>query len=162
MRLGEGVEWSIHCCTILALLPRGVTISGRRLAEFHAVPAPYLVKHLQKLSQAGIVETTTGRKGGYRLARDQSEITLLDVVLALEGEERAFRCTEIRRDGPSGIRGLTYPRPCGISQAMWRAEQAWRAELKATTIADMNVEAAASIDPRQLAKAIIWFEEALA
>ena len=85
MRLGEGVEWSIHCCTILALLPQGVTISGRRLAEFHAVPAPYLVKHLQKLSQAGIVETTTGRKGGYRLARDQSEITLLDVVLALEG-----------------------------------------------------------------------------
>ena len=45
---------------------------------------------------------------------------------------------------------------------MWRAEQAWRAELKATTIADMNVEAAASIDPRQLAKAITWFEEALA
>jgi Rrf2 family protein len=162
MRLGEGVEWSIHCCTILALLPPGVTISGSKLAEYHDVPGPYLVKQLQKLSTAGIVVTTTGRNGGYRLARDQNAITLLEIVLALEGPERAFRCTEIRGKGPSKVAGLKYPRPCGIAQAMWRAEQAWRTELANTTIADMNAEAAESIDRRQLAKALTWFQEVLA
>ena len=161
MKLGEGVEWSIHCCTILAALPRGVVISGQKLAEFHDVPAPYLVKQLQKLSQAGIVETTTGRKGGYRLARPASEISLLEVVLALEGNERAFRCTEIRRKGPSKVGGVKYPLPCGISAAMWRAEQAWRNELAQTNIAEIATHAASEIDPRQMAKAIAWFQEVL-
>lgn len=161
MRLSEGVEWSIHCCTILGLLPAGVTIPGHRLAEYHDVPAPYLVKQLQKLSQAGIVVATVGRNGGYRLAREQQHITLLEVVLALEGDEPAFRCTEIRRKGPSRIPGLVYPKPCGIAQAMGRAEAAWRSELAVTTIADMNAQVLQSIDPQQYVKAIAWFQEVL-
>ena len=40
-----------------------------RLAEYHGVPAPYLAKHLQALSRAGIVESSPGPRGGYRLAR---------------------------------------------------------------------------------------------
>jgi Rrf2 family protein len=159
MRLSEGVEWSIHCCTILGLLPSGATIPGRRLAEYHDVPAPYLVKQLQKLSQAGIVVSTTGRNGGYRLARPPQNITLLEIVLALEGDGPAFRCTEIRRKGPSRIPGLVYPKPCGIAQAMARAEAAWRAELAITTVAEMSAEGAQSMDPRQFAKALKWFEE---
>ncbi len=161
MRLSEGVEWTLHCCTVLAALPAAVTVPGARLAEFHGVPAPYLVKQLQKLSQAGIVEATTGRAGGYRLARPASEITVLDVVLALEGPEPAFRCTEIRQQGPSAVEAPRYARPCGIARAMWRAEDAWRAELGAVTIADINGELATSVDPGQMAKAVAWFQEVL-
>ena len=161
MKLSEGVEWSVHCCTVLGAMPPDVTISGARLAEFHGVPAPYLVKQLQKLSQAGIVDAVAGRSGGYRLARPAREITLLDVVLALEGAEPAFRCTEIRQQGPSAVATPRYVRPCGIAKAMWRAEDAWRAELKAVTIADINRELATSVDPTQIAKAIEWFQEVL-
>ena len=161
MRLGEGVEWAIHCCTVLAYLPADSPISGRDLAEFHGVPAPYLVKQLQKLSRAGIVHTQTGRNGGYRLARPATEITLLDVVLALEGEERAFRCTEIRQRGPSAVAPARYVRPCGIAGAMWRAEAVWRAELANVTIADLNAEATTTIDPEQITKALSWYQEML-
>jgi Rrf2 family protein len=161
MKLSEGVEWSVHCCTVLGAMPPAVTISGARLAEFHGVPAPYLVKQLQKLSQAGIVDAVPGRSGGYRLARPASEITLLDVVLALDGPEPAFRCTEIRQQGPSAVDTPQYVRPCGIAKAMWRAEDAWRAELKAVTIDDINRELATSVDPVQVAKAIEWFQEML-
>ncbi|MGZ4671710.1 MAG: RrF2 family transcriptional regulator [Ilumatobacteraceae bacterium] len=159
MRLGEGVEWAVHCCTVLGAMPPAAAVSGARLAEFHGVPAPYLVKQLQKLSQAGIVQATTGRNGGYRLARPASKVTLLDVVLALEGEEHAFRCTEIRQQGPSAVDARRYVRPCGIARAMWRAEDAWRKELRAVTIADINTELAASVDPKQVRKALEWFEE---
>ena len=161
MKLSEGVEWSVHCCTVLGAMPPEVMISGARLAEFHGVPAPYLVKQLQKLSQAGIVDAVAGRSGGYRLARPAGEITLLDVVLALEGAEPAFRCTEIRQQGPSAVATPRYVRPCGIAKAMWRAEDAWRAELQAVTIADINRELATSVDPTQIAKAIEWFQEVL-
>jgi len=161
MRLGRGVEWTLHCCSVLGALPPPLTISGSRLAEFHGVPAPYLVKQLQKLSQAGIVEATSGRRGGYRLARPAGEISLLDVVTALEGNDHAFRCTEIRQQGPTAVEARKYVRPCGIARAMWRAEDAWRAQLAAVTLADINDELDRTVDPKQMRKAIEWFKEEL-
>src|SRR5207249_127390 len=62
MRLGEGVEWALHCATVLAPLPPDVTLPGSRLAEFHDVPPAYLAKTLQALSRAGIVESASGRR----------------------------------------------------------------------------------------------------
>ena len=93
MKLGDGVEWGLHCCTLLALLPDDAALPASRLAEFHGVPAAYLAKHLQSLSRAGIVEAEAGPRGGYRLARPPAEVTLLDVVEAVEGRAPAFRCT---------------------------------------------------------------------
>ena len=61
----------------------------------------------------------------------------------------------------SAVDVARYVRPCGIAKAMWRAEDAWRAELKAVTIADINRELAASVDHEQIAKAIAWFQEVL-
>ncbi len=162
MRLSEGVEWTLHCCTVLGALPDGVTISATRLAEFHGVPAPYLAKQLQKLSDAGIVESTAGRTGGYRLGRPAADITLRDIVLALEGTESAFRCTEIRQQGPSAVAARRYTRACGIARAMWRAEESWRASLQAVTIADLNHELASTIDPLQATRALAWFREGAA
>ncbi|MDQ1403208.1 MAG: hypothetical protein QOG03_1524, partial [Actinomycetota bacterium] len=103
MKLGQGVEWGIHCCAILALLPDGTALPSARLAEFHDVPPAYLAKHLQALAKAGIVTSTAGPKGGYRLARPAAEITLLDVVEAIEGRTAAFDCTEIRQRGPAAV-----------------------------------------------------------
>src|SRR5947209_8292305 len=103
MRMSDGVEWAIHCCTVLALLPPDLALPAPRLAEFHGVPPAYLAKQLQALARAGIAESVPGARGGYRLARPADEITLLDVVHAIDGPEPAFRCTEIRRRGPAAV-----------------------------------------------------------
>ncbi len=102
VRLSEGVEWTVHCCTLLATLPQGVCLPGARLAEFHGVPGPYLVKHLQALTRAGVLDSVPGPKGGFRLARPAGEITVAEVVEAIDGRRPAFTCTEIRRRGPAG------------------------------------------------------------
>lgn len=156
MQLGEGVEWAIHCCTLLAVLPEGVTLPATRLAEYHEVTPSYLAKHLQALREAGIVTSSAGRHGGYRLARPAEDITLLDVVLAVEGGRRAFRCTEIRRCGPAAVPQATYPKPCGIAAAMHRAEDAWRASLAETTVADMVGEALRNAHPEALERGATW------
>jgi Rrf2 family protein len=162
MRLGEGVEWALHSCTVLALLPPATALPAARLAELHGLPPAYLAKHLQSLSRAGIVRSEPGARGGYRLARPAGEVTLLDVVLALEGEEPAFRCTEIRRNGPAGQPArLAALKPCGIARAMWRAEDAWRTALRETTIADVVAGLAADVDPTTAAKATKWLQEVL-
>jgi Rrf2 family protein len=92
MRLSEGVEWTVHCCVLLALLPGDATLPGARLAEFHGVPGPYLVKHLQALTRAGVLESLPGPRGGYRLGRPARDITLRAVVERSAGAARPAAC----------------------------------------------------------------------
>ena len=103
MKLSDGVEWGVHACVVLAVLPPDAALPAARLAEYHGVPSAYLAKHLQALARAGVLETVKGPRGGYRLARPATDITVLDVVEAIDGDEPAFRCTEIRRRGPSAV-----------------------------------------------------------
>ncbi len=137
MKLGDGVEQAIHCVAMLAGLPPDGVLAAAALAEFHGVSPSYLLKHLQALSAAGILGSVPGPAGGYRLARAAAQISLLDIVLAVEGAEPAFRCTEIRQRGPHPLPGKPR-RPCEINAAMQRAEQAYRRELADVTIADLG------------------------
>jgi Rrf2 family protein len=161
MKLSDGVEWGMHCCTVLALLPKGAALSAARLAEFHGVPPAYLAKHLQSLARAGIAESTPGPRGGYRLAKSPRDITLLELVDAIDGGEPAFRCTEIRQRGPACVDASAYVRPCGIARAMWRAEDAYRAALKKETVADLIRGLAVDVDSRAAMKAAAWMQEVL-
>jgi Rrf2 family protein len=156
MRMSEGVEWALHCATVLALLPEGTTLPAARLAEFHELPPAYLAKVFQQLTRAGIVAATPGRHGGYRLAKPATEITVLDIVLAVDGDETAFRCTEIRRRGPAKVADRHYTPRCGIAATMWRAEEAWRAELAKTTVMDLVVTTAQQASPKALEKGAVW------
>lgn len=162
MKVGEGVEWAIHSCTMLALVPAGKALPAARLAEFHGVPAAYLAKHMQALSRAGIVESVPGPKGGYRLAKSIDKVTLLDIVTAVEGDQPAFRCDEIRQRGPAALKDrAAYRKPCTIAVAMARAETAWRRELKATSLGDIVNGLAGAVDPRAALKGAQWMQEVL-
>jgi Rrf2 family protein len=162
MRMNEGVEWGAHCAVVLAMLPDGATLPATRLAEYHGIPAPYLAKSLQGLMRAGIVESVTGRHGGYRLGKPASEISLLDVFQAVDGDGTFFRCTEIRRQGPSRVAISAYPPTCGIAAAMWRAEAAWRDELAAATIGDLAIQVMAEAPPAAIVKGSKWLATTLA
>lgn len=157
--MSDGVEWALHCCTVLAALPTGQTLPAAKLAEFHEVPPAYLAKHLQAMAVAGITQSVAGPHGGYHLARPPAEISLLDVVLAVDGDDKAFRCSEIRQRGPVAGPRSSYRRPCGIARAMWRAEDAWRAELEATTIADLVIELVATVSPTQVMASAEWVQQ---
>jgi Rrf2 family protein len=135
MKLSAGVEWAIHCCVVLSQAEEPVP--APRLADYHGVSRTYLAKHLQQLSRAGLVTSTEGRVGGYALTRPPADISVLDVVLAIEGDEPAFRCTEIRQNGPFPASAQQCRRPCGIARAMYAAEDAWRASLAGVTIAEL-------------------------
>lgn len=156
--MSEGVEWVLHCCTVLATLPSDEALPAAKLAELHDVAPAYLAKHLQATTAAGITESVPGPRGGYRLARPPAEISLLDVVLAVDGTEAAFRCTEIRQQGPVAGPPRSYRRPCGIARAMRRAEEAWRAELAATTIGDLVVELVATVPAELLRAGAEWVQ----
>ncbi|NEW41949.1 Rrf2 family transcriptional regulator [Nocardia cyriacigeorgica] len=141
MRMGEGVEWGIHCCLTIAWLEDRGPISTARLAQWFDLPQQYLKKRLQALVRAEILTSIPGARGGFELARRPARITLMDVVTAIEGPDEAFRCTEIRRDGVGTTAPSTrFAKPCGVSTAMRKADLAWRRELAAQTIADLMAQ----------------------
>lgn len=159
MRIAEGVEWATHCAVVLAALPDGATLPAAALAEFHDVPGPYLAKSLQALARAAIVESVPGRRGGYRLARPAAEISLLEIVLAVDGDQEAFRCTEIRQQGPCSVEPDRYKGRCAIASAMWRAERAWRDSLSGVSIADIARDVAATAPADGMRRAASWLGE---
>jgi Rrf2 family protein len=159
MRLSDGVEWGVHVCVLLASLPDDAALPAAKLAEYHGVPAAYLAKHLQALAGAGVLRTVKGARGGYRLARPATEITVLDVVEAIDGDEPAFRCGEIRRRGPMAMPAREYTTACGIHRAFDRADEVWRAELARSTIADLFLGVLNDVPRPYLEKGARWIGE---
>ena len=158
MKLGDGVEQAIHSVAMLSGLTGDGVLSAAAIAEFHGVSTSYLLKHLQALSGAGILATVPGPKGGYRLAKPPAAISLLDIVIAVEGPAPAFRCNEIRQRGPNPVGAQMFAKPCNISAAMLKAERVYRAELAKTSIADIGVQLTALDDGSIAARSCAFLE----
>jgi DNA-binding IscR family transcriptional regulator len=78
------------------------------------------------------------------------------VVLAIEGSEPAFRCTEIRQNGPLPASPTVCRRPCGVNRVMQAAEQAWRAALREVTIADLAATVLEDAGPQTFVRVREW------
>jgi Rrf2 family protein len=156
MILRNHVEWALHCCAVLAGLPAGRYLSTKVLAEFHGVPKDYLSKALQSLSQADMVATVPGPSGGYRLARPAEDLTVLDVVEAVEGRRSTFACTEIRRNNPCRPSDACDARPCSIARIMWQADEAWRQSLRRVKLADIVAALPQDVPAEQLHANMEW------
>lgn len=137
--MSEGVEWALHSCLNLSWLP-GRAVPAAKLAAFYGLPAAYLNKQLQALARAGIVSSTSGPRGGFQLARSPQDITVLDLVVAIEGPDEAFRCEQLLKRGPGADPEVDYRQACVVAQAMRRADLAWRRELAEQTLADLKSE----------------------
>ncbi|MBI5666235.1 MAG: Rrf2 family transcriptional regulator [Nitrospirae bacterium] len=77
-------DYAIRCVLHLATTAKDVVMVNEIAAE-RDIPQSFLAKILQTLAKAGIVESLRGVQGGFRLARKPSDISLLDVVEAMEG-----------------------------------------------------------------------------
>jgi len=159
MKFRNQVEWALHCCSLMSSLPEGRYLSTRSLSEFHGVPKEYLGKALQGLSKAGLVLTTLGPSGGYRLAREAGQITFLDIVEAVEGRKSTFQCSEIRANNPCRPANACDDRPCAVARIMWRADEAWRRSLAEVTLADLQDMLAQDLAPDMLKRSFDWLLE---
>ncbi|GAB2987096.1 Rrf2 family transcriptional regulator [Saccharothrix stipae] len=137
VKLPVSTEWVLHCATTLAQLDPGATASAAQLAAYYDLPAPYLAKQLQALVRAGVLAATTGPRGGFRLARPASEITLLHVVEAVDGASSPYECQEIRQRGRGALPARDCLDTCLLAAKMADAHDAWRRSLAADSLADV-------------------------
>lgn len=86
MNISAKTEYA--CIAVLELAIQndsGQPVQVRRIAEAHGIPSRFLVQILLQLKAAGLVASTRGVSGGYRLARDPQEITLGQVMRVIDG-----------------------------------------------------------------------------
>jgi Rrf2 family protein len=85
-------EYGVRLLVELGRQTPDTPVSLKALAEAEALPLAYLERIVALLRKAGLVESTRGAHGGYRLARDPAEVRMDEVVLALEGAVAPMSC----------------------------------------------------------------------
>ncbi len=162
--ISTGVEYALHCLLYLSKPHPGTTEANvRDLAKLQGVPAEYLAKVFTKLHKPGLVIATEGAKGGFTLGRPPEQITVHDVVLAIDGQKSLFECREIRARNDifcsetppdwatSGV--------CSIHAVMIEAEQQMRQSLAKTTLFDLAQQVVTKAPPVYGTQIIKWFDE---
>lgn len=96
------------------------------------------MKHLRALTAANVTVAVPGPKGGYRLSRSPEEISMLDIVEAIDGAGPAYVCREIRKRGEvTANTQCAYKKDCFIKRRMLAAEEAWRIALRCQSLWDL-------------------------
>lgn len=108
---------------------KGHWVLSQQIHKCTGVPMPYLRKILNALGQAGLIETKRGYRGGFVLARPAEEITLMDVVEAVESDNPVPDCL-------LGLPGCSEATPCPM-RAFWQEKRAEIEDrLRGTTVAE--------------------------
>lgn len=137
----SGVEYGIH--SLICMVDgkgEGREMNVREIAELQGVPYDYLGKIFTKLSRAGLVVSSEGKGGGFSLSRPPDQISVLDIVEAIDGEKSIFDCKEIRQrlavfdEAPPewACEGI-----CGVRAVMNIAQQRMEEALAQHTVLDL-------------------------
>ncbi len=129
MRVSAKADYAVRATVELAAAAEG-PIKGERLADAQKIPLKFLENILLDLRQAGLVRSQRGPDGGYWLARPAAEISVADVIRAVEGPLASVR-GEVPED--LGYTGSAEP-----LQQVWIAlRSSMRAVLEITSLADV-------------------------
>ncbi len=129
LRVSKLTDYATVVMTCLVGTGDGVQ-SAQVLAERARLEVPTVSKLLKQLAQAGLVASTRGINGGYRLARAPERITIADIVTAMEGPIGMTEC--------SAHAGLCdHESHCGVRVNWQRINQAIASALEDVTLADM-------------------------
>lgn len=157
-----GVEYGIHCLLFLTdERGDGREASVRTLAELQGVPPELLAKVFTRLAKANLVVATEGVRGGFRLARPADEITVLDIVRAIDGDKEIFECRNVRQRCAVFQTGCPEPDwestgPCSIHAVMLQAQQRMEEALAQQTILDIVRRVARKTPPEYGEQVLKW------
>jgi Rrf2 family protein len=85
LKLTKKADYGLIALKHLSMLEPAGSASAKEIAESYHIPLPLLAKVLQKLAKTGFLSSVHGTNGGYRLARDASRISALEVIRSIDG-----------------------------------------------------------------------------
>jgi Rrf2 family protein len=130
LRLTKKADYGLMALKFLAEHPQTVALSATEIAEGYHIPPQLLAKILQRLAKVGLVRSTAGMNGGYTLARAASDISVLEVLLAVDGPLFLTACS-------SGPRPCDLTDSCTIKEPMARVNDSITELLSGIRIGDL-------------------------
>src|SRR5215510_14151138 len=94
LRLTNAADYAIRAMLHMACLPEDGVALRSDIARIQSIPSSFMAKILRSLVKAGLLRSTRGVNGGFALARPATEISLLDIVEAIEGPLGLVDCLE--------------------------------------------------------------------
>jgi Rrf2 family protein len=129
VRVSAKVDYALRATTELAAATSAL-LTAERIASAQSIPPKFLENILLELRHAGVVASQRGAEGGYRLARPAAEITIADVIRAVEGpiaSVRGARPDEVSYEGAA----------VALREVWIELRTAMRGVLEQTTLADV-------------------------
>jgi Rrf2 family protein len=125
MQITRQADYAVRAVLHLAQIKNGDRAATSIVAKEQHIPPSFLAKIISQLSIAGLLHTSRGARGGVTLARDPKDITLLEVIEAIDGPIQLNECV-----GDSGA--CTFDSDCPIKTVWCEAQDELVARLRGT------------------------------
>lgn len=130
LRISKLTDYGIVLLARFAREAPGTTLTAREMSESTALPHPVVSKMLKTLAGAALLHSHRGAKGGYSLAREPEQLTVADILQALEGPLALMECS-------AGPGHCGQESSCGVREPWQRINQTVRAALAGMTLAEL-------------------------
>ena len=130
LRLSKKADYALIAMKHLALRGTNGSSSAREIAEQYDIPIELMAKVLQRLVQRGLLASHQGTRGGYQLSRLPRQITVAEVVQAIDGPVTVTACSS--DDGQ-----CEQFSKCNVRDPLWRVRERILAALGECTIAEL-------------------------
>lgn len=132
MNINQATDYGFRAVLYLAEQAKGEVVEAQAIAQSQSIPMRFLLKIMPSLIKAGIVRSQRGVGGGYTLAKEPGEITLLDVIEAVEGPFYLNRCLI-----DESFCSKNGPPHCKVHQALEDIQQRLMQDFKSYTFAEL-------------------------
>jgi Rrf2 family protein len=116
LRLSKKADYALIAMKHLAIRPDAASASAREIAEQYNIPIELMAKVLQRLARRGLVSSHQGTRGGYRLSRPASVISVADIIQAIDGPLTVTACSS------EGENCDQYSK-CSVRDPLWRIRE---------------------------------------
>jgi Rrf2 family protein len=130
MQITRQADYALRTVLYLASLENGARASTAKIAKEQRIPPSFLAKIVSLLAIAGVVQTSRGARGGVALARLAGDISLLDVVQAIDGPIRLIHCIDDHGD-------CVFGDACSLQETLCEAQDTLVSSLAATDFASL-------------------------
>ena len=135
MQITRQADYAVRAVLHLARVNNGERSATSTIAQEQHIPPSFLAKIISQLSIAGLLHTSRGARGGVTLARDPKEITLLEVIEAIDGPIQLNECVQ-------GEGVCSYEDACPIRAVWCDAQDELVTRLRKTNFAELMAQPA--------------------
>tara|TARA_B000000441_G_C21576708_1_gene251851 strand:+ start:164 stop:616 length:453 start_codon:yes stop_codon:yes gene_type:complete len=131
MKINKLTDYSIVILANLVAKDENAMYTAKELSEFSGIPLPTVTRILKMLSNKGILESQRGAQGGYELTKNSTEISVAEVIEAMEGPIALTECA-------SDDCGCAFEPSCAVGKPWQKINKAVNDVLRNISLSDMS------------------------